>query len=45
MNLMDVKGEVIIQTAVEGQIINHDGLKISLVGVIGIPILFYIFRK
>ena len=33
-NEEDVRGEVEIQTNSEGQIIHHDGIKISLIGVI-----------
>ena len=31
----DVKGVIEIKTPVEGQTINHDGIKISLIGLIG----------
>ena len=31
----DVKGEVSINTHIDGQVIYHDGIKISLIGVIG----------
>jgi hypothetical protein len=34
-NFEDIKGKVIIDTPVAGQILYHDGIKISLIGLIG----------
>ena len=31
----DVKGVIEIKTPIEGQTLNHDGIKISLIGLIG----------
>jgi hypothetical protein len=34
-NFEDIKGKIIIDTPVAGQILYHDGIKISLIGLIG----------
>ena len=40
----DVRGVIIINTQNESQVVVHDGIKISLIGIIGKDSLCYIFR-
>ncbi len=39
----DVRGVIIINTQNESQVVVHDGIKISLIGIIGKDSLCYIF--